>query len=141
MTNNYQLRNLPDADFRYQNLRGTNFRWAYLNKADFTGADLRGANFSDTDLREADFTGAYLDDTTVFDRAQIDGAYFDIDFSEFLVLVDSAEQTEREFLVEIRQLVRVKAASAEEAGEKAIAAIDYIDAEVWDVNEIMEEAA
>lgn len=146
---NYQLRSLPDADFRYQDLRGTNFRWAYLNKADFTGADLRGADFSDTDLREADFTGAYLNNTTIFDRADIEGAYFD-NCIEPEILDKSIK---RKFRVVFRQVIKeeveVEASGYEHAEEKAIAQLSELgvdiyhnnDIEVWDISEITEEAA
>jgi hypothetical protein len=132
MSNNYELQNLPDADFRYQNLQNAKFRWAYLHRADFTGANLRGADFSDADLREADFTGADVTGAT-FDRAIIDGTTFDEVFP-----VENVPM--RRFIVTltrtIEEEIEVEATGKEQAKEEAIS----LYSSQWEVEDVREVA-
>lgn len=134
MTNNYELKSLPDADFRYQDLQNAKFRWAYLHKADFTGANLRGADFSDADLRGADFTVAHVTGA-IFERAVIDDISFDETFP-------TDDVPKRKFIVylkrTIEEAVEVEAIGEEHAEEEAVNQFDY--SSDWEIDSVVEVA-
>lgn len=141
MTNlkNHELKNLPDADFRYQDLQNAKFRWAYLHRADFTNANLRGVDFSDTDLREANFTGADITGA-VFDRALMSDTCFDEEFPIEAVYATATKRTFRIFLTKtVKTEIEVEAVGENEAENMAIALVEN-DEDYWEIEDIKEVA-
>lgn len=65
------------ADLRKGNLKGQNFRGAYLIASNLRGADLSGADFLGADLRDADLRGANLSKSIFLTQAQINATMGD----------------------------------------------------------------
>lgn len=60
-----------------EDLRGTDFRGAYLIAADMRNADLRAVNFIGADLRDADLSGANLSTSMYVTQMQMNSAHGD----------------------------------------------------------------
>lgn len=87
----FDYSNLKDADFgkggnfvagAWGDLRGAQFRYAYLKGAHFEGADLRSADFSFANLQAAHLERTKLKGT-IFNKADLNSAYFSKSIPDF----------------------------------------------------------
>ena len=68
-----QPKDSPRVDWRWADLRNTNFAGMPLEGIDFRASDVSGANFTAANLRYADFRGATMHGT-IFQNANLYGA-------------------------------------------------------------------
>lgn len=56
----------------------TDYRFSNLSDVDFSDSDIRGFDFTGADLRGAKGTNVVWDETTILERADIDGSIFEV---------------------------------------------------------------
>lgn len=75
---------LQDVDLREADLRESNLSGAFLHGASLRGVDLARTDLRGADLGEADLRGAYHVFDALWDDADMEGAWFDIDAEPLL---------------------------------------------------------
>ena len=62
---------LSGISFGRHDFRGSSFRGCLMIGCDFNECDLRGTDFSFASLQYADLSGAMIDETTIFEKAEL----------------------------------------------------------------------